>query len=162
MRPSWVTGGSWSKKQICMHSIRWWRPITTQETVNTFRLLEKNEEVNVYKIYYNDHPKLDDRIAYMTSLISSKPPVSVPPDVLAARRMKYLSLTEQVDREDIHLSILSNRPRTALARAQKLLEFHPNAAENLCVEADAYRSLGPRREPYRSELSKHEVKKEQV
>ena len=114
-----------------------------KELVNTFRLLERNEEVNVGKIYYNDHPKLDDRIAYMTSLISSKPPVSVPPDVLAARRMKYLSLTEQVVREDIHLAILSNHPRTALARSQKLLDFHPNSAENLCVEADAYRSLGP-------------------
>ena len=131
------------------------------ELVNTFRLLEKNEEVNVGKIYYNDHPKLDDRIAYMTSLISSKPPVSVPPDVLAARRMKYFSLTEKVDREDIHLSILSNHPRTALARAQKLLEFHPNSAEDLCVEADAYRSLGPwAPRPTDAELSKHEAKKE--
>jgi predicted Zn-dependent protease len=132
-----------------------------KEMVNTFRLLEMNDEVNVYKIYYNDHPKLDDRIAYMTSLISSKPPVSVPLDVLAARRMKYLSLTEQVAREDIHLSILSNRPRTALARAKKLREFHPNSAENLCAEADAYRSLGPwTPRPSDQELSKGEKKKE--
>jgi predicted Zn-dependent protease len=132
-----------------------------RELVNTFRLLEKNEEVNVGKIYYNDHPKLDDRIAYMTSMISSKPPISVPPDVLAARRMKYLSLTEQVDREDIHLSILSNHPRTALARAQKLLEFHPNSPEDLCAEADAYRSLGPwTPRPTDAELTKHEAKKE--
>ena len=133
-----------------------------KELVNTFRLLEKNEEVNVGKIYYNDHPKLDDRIEYMTSMISSKPPVLVPADVLAARRMKYLSLTEQVVREDIHLSILSYHPRTALARAKKLVDFHPNAAENLCVEADAYRSLGPwTPQPTDQELGKHELRKEQ-
>ncbi len=133
-----------------------------KELVNTFRLLEKTEEVNVGKIYYNDHPKLDDRIAYMTSLISSKPPLTVPTDVLAARRMKYLSLTEQVVHEDIHLSILSHHPRTALARAQKLLDFHPNSAENLRFEADAYRSLGPwTPRPSDQELSKDGKQKEQ-
>jgi predicted Zn-dependent protease len=132
-----------------------------RELVNTFRLLEKSEEVNVGKIYYNDHPKLEDRIAYMSTMISSKPPISVPPDVFAGRRMKYLSLTEHVDREDIHLSILSNHPRTALARAQKLLEFHPNSPEDLCAQADAYRSLGPwTPKPSDTEMGKHEAKKE--
>ncbi len=132
------------------------------ELVNTFRLLEINEEVNVGKIYYNDHPKLDDRIAYMNTLISSKPHVSVPPDVLAARRMKYLSLTEPVAREDIHLAILSDHPRTALARSHKLLEFRPNSSENLCAEADSYRSLGPwAPKPTDEELGKQETKKEQ-
>ncbi len=132
------------------------------ELVNTFRLLEATEEANVGKIYYNDHPKLDDRISYMTTMISSKPAVVVPPDVLAARKMKYLSLTEQVDREDIHQAILSNHPRTALARAQKLLEFHPNSAENLCAEGDAYRALGPwTAKPTEKELTRHEEKKEE-
>jgi beta-barrel assembly-enhancing protease len=132
-----------------------------KELVNTFRLLEQNEEANVGKIYYNDHPKLEDRIAYMTSMISSKPAVVVPADVFAARRMKYLTLTSQVAREDIHLAILSSRPRTALARAQKLLDFQPNSAENLCAEADAYRALGPwTPKPSDQELTKHEEKKE--
>jgi predicted Zn-dependent protease len=132
-----------------------------KELVNTFRLLEKMDEVGVEKIYYNDHPKLEDRIAYMSELISSKPPITVPPDVLAARRMKYLSLTELVVREDIHLAILSHRPRTALARATKLLDFHPNSAEDLCAQADAYRSLGPwTPRPSDQELSKGERKKE--
>lgn len=132
-----------------------------KELVNTFRLLEKSEEVNTGKIYYNDHPKLEDRIAYMSTMISSKSPILVPPDVFAARRMKYLSLTEKVDREDIHLSILSDHPRTGLARAQKLLEFHPNSPEDLCAEADAYRSLGPwTPKPSDAEMGKHEAKKE--
>lgn len=133
-----------------------------KELVNTFRLLEENEEANVGKIYYNDHPKLEDRIAYMNEMISTKPPVTVASDVLAARRMKYLNLTQQVVREDIHLAILSDRPRTALRRAQKLLDFQPNSAENLCAEADAYRSLGPwTPRPSDQELTKHEEKKEQ-
>ena len=76
--------------------------------------------------------------------------------------MKYLSLTEQVVREDIHLSILSRRPRTALARAKKLVEFDPNSAENLRVEADAYRALGPwTPRPTDQELSKDGKQKEQ-
>jgi predicted Zn-dependent protease len=133
-----------------------------QELVSTFRLLERMDEVNVDRIYYNDHPKLEDRVAYMTGLISAKPSILVPPEVRGSRRMKYLSLTEQVVREDIHLSILSHRPRTALARAKKLIEFDPNSADNLRVEADAYRALGPwSQRPTDQELSKEGKQKEQ-
>jgi len=132
-----------------------------KELVNSFRLLERMDEVNADKVYYNDHPKLDDRIGYMNDLISSKPPIMVPADVLSGRKSKYLGVTEPVVREDIHLAILSHRPRTALARAKKLADFHPESAANLCAEADAYRALGPwTPRPSDDELSKSGKKKE--
>jgi predicted Zn-dependent protease len=114
-----------------------------REMPNTFRLLQERDEVDVRKVYYNDHPKLEDRIAYTKSLIQSKGPKPVPADVLAERQMKYQSLTEKVDREDIRLAILSHRARTAAARSTKLTDFHPNSADNLYCLAESYRALGP-------------------
>jgi tetratricopeptide (TPR) repeat protein len=75
--------------------------------------------------------------------VASKSPNPIAPEILAERKMKYQTLTENVTREDIRLAILSHRPRTALARATKLLDFHPNSADNLYAAAEAYRSLGP-------------------
>lgn len=126
-----------------------------REMPNTFRLLQRKDEVDVLQAYYNDHPKLEERVEYLTTLVSSKSPKEVPPDVLAARRMKYLNLTEAAAREDIYLAILSHRPRTGLARANKLVDLHPNSADNLYSMAEAYRALGPwTPRPSDQELSK--------
>ncbi len=114
-----------------------------REMLNVFHLLEGRDEVDVAKVYYNDHPALETRIGYMNALIQQKSPSAIPADVLAARKMKYQTLTEVVVREDIHLDVLSHRGRTALARAKKLTEFHPNSADNLFCLGEAYRTLGP-------------------
>jgi predicted Zn-dependent protease len=114
-----------------------------REMPNTFRLLERKDEVDVEKAYYNDHPTLEDRIKYVSDLVTSKSPSMIPPEVLVERKMKYQTLTENVTREDARLAILSHRPRTALARATKLVDLHPNAADNLYAKAEAYRALGP-------------------
>ncbi len=114
-----------------------------REMPSTFRLLEGKDEVDVGKAYYNDHPKLEDRINYISSLVASKSPKPVPPELLAERKARYQTLTEGVSREDVRLAILARRPRTALARAGKLVDFHPNVADNLYYKAEAYRALGP-------------------
>jgi beta-barrel assembly-enhancing protease len=114
-----------------------------KEMAGTFRLLSRKDEVDTTKLYYNDHPKLEERIAYITTLVNTKAPPAVPADVLAERRMKYQSLTEAVTRDDIRLAILSHKPRTARARAAKVLAFHPDSADNLFVMGETYRSLGP-------------------
>jgi beta-barrel assembly-enhancing protease len=114
-----------------------------REMLSTFRLLEQTTEVDVSKMYYTDHPKLDERIAYLSDLVNAKAPKPVPPEVLAQRKMKYRALTEAAVREDVRLSILSHRPRTALARVAKLIDFHPNSADNAYAQAEAYRALGP-------------------
>jgi predicted Zn-dependent protease len=117
-----------------------------REMINAFHLLERKDEADdtpKATPFYSDHPKLEDRISYLTSLINAKAPPTVPPAVLAERRMRYQSLTEAIVREDIRLAILAHHSRTALARATKLTEFHPDSADNLYTVAEAYRGLGP-------------------
>jgi predicted Zn-dependent protease len=133
-----------------------------REMPKAFRLLERKDEVGIPKAYYNDHPKLEDRVNYVTELIDSKAPKPVAEEVLAERRMRYLNATEGVAREDIRLAILSDRPRTALARASKLLEFHPDSPDNLYSAAEAFRALGPwASRPTDEEVSKDGEKKEE-
>jgi predicted Zn-dependent protease len=114
-----------------------------KELPNVFRLLERKDEIGLTKMYYNDHPKLEERVKHMTSLLESKNLQPVPADLLAERKTKYEGITETVDREDINLAIQSHKPRTALARANKLLAMHPNSVENMYCVGEAYRSLGP-------------------
>ena len=114
-----------------------------REMQNTFRLLERKDEVDAGKVYYNDHPKLEDRISYISALVVSKSPKVVPDEILAERKMRYQTLSENVAREDSRMAVLSHRSRTALARATKLVDFHPNSADNLYAQAEAYRALGP-------------------
>jgi tetratricopeptide (TPR) repeat protein len=42
------------------------------------------------------------------------------------------------------LAINAARFRSAVYLAQRLVEFHPNSAENVCWLAESYRTLGPR------------------
>jgi predicted Zn-dependent protease len=114
-----------------------------REMVNTFRLLQRKDEVDLPETFYNDHPKLEDRITYLNALISEKSPVQLPEDIAAAHHSKYLNLTESISREDVQLAILARKPRTALVRATKLVELHPDSADNLYSMAEAYRALGP-------------------
>jgi predicted Zn-dependent protease len=114
-----------------------------REMPNTFRLLERTDEVDLRTIYYDNHPQLEDRIRYISSLIRLRLPDAIAPEVLAERKMRYQTLTENVSREDIRLALLSHHPRIALARATKLVELHPNNPDDLYSRAEAYRSLGP-------------------
>ena len=120
-----VTTGSLSERQIFTRTVNWLRAIMTQTNWSTrfayWSAWMRRTSIRSITITQ----ELEDRIAYMLSLISSKPPILIPPDLLAARRMKYLTLTERVDREDVHLAILSHQPRTGLARATKLLNSTP-------------------------------------
>lgn len=91
-----------------------------REMANTFRLLQRRDEADPAPNYYNDHPKLEERIKYATEL--ARPPAERLEETKTARRTRYLDATDAVDREDIYLAILARRPRTALARAQKLVD----------------------------------------
>ena len=131
-----------------------------REMPKVLALLMRRDEVNLAKTHDRDHPKLDARIAYLNSLLASQPLPPASPGELAARRADFLEATEDVDREDIRLAIIAHRPRTALARAQKLVDFHPDSAANLFGLAESYRALGPwTPRPTLAELSK-EGKKE--
>jgi len=125
-----------------------------KELASAFRLLQRKDEVELQKVYYTDHPKLQDRIAHTEGLIGTRKPNPVPADVLEARKLKYRSVNEELVREDVHLAILSHRSRTALVRAKQLVEFNPDRAANYDALGEAYSSLGPLSpEPEESELT---------
>jgi predicted Zn-dependent protease len=135
-----------------------------REMPKTFRLLEERDEAEPPPkgAIYSDHPKLEDRIGYINAEINSKAPPMVSAEALAERRARYQNLTEGIVREDIRISIMAGRPRTALARANKLLQFHPDSADNLYSQAEAYRGLGPwTSHPMESELTRGGLRRDE-
>jgi len=113
-----------------------------REMANTFKLLQHSYEVELIKVYYNDHPKLQERIAYVNHLIQSKPPRSMP--LIPGVRERYLAQVEEVARHNVQLDLESGRFRTAMAISKKLVAFNPEASDNLYCLGEAYRALGPR------------------
>jgi predicted Zn-dependent protease len=125
-----------------------------KEMIAMFKLLDRDYEVEQIKPFYSDHPKLQDRIAYVDQLLRSKSPNAVSFESLAAAQTRYLTMTEKISRHDIQLNLDNRRYRTALARSQKLVYFNPRSSENLRCLADSYRLLGSKTmEPTGEELS---------
>jgi beta-barrel assembly-enhancing protease len=115
----------------------------------TFQLLEEKLEVEPYVTFYRDHPKLETRVKYTTELAKAKVPATARPVGGAS----YLAMVSGAMRYNIQADIDSRRMRTAVARAQRLVDFKPDA-ENTFLLAEAYRSLGPRPpKPDKQELS---------
>jgi predicted Zn-dependent protease len=133
---------------------------STEEMINTFRLLKKSDEVELSKVFYSDHPKLDERIAYVTDLVQVYRPRSRHPKV---EEEVYNADVEKAARHNIGLDIAEGRARTATAVAENLVRRHPNSSEDAYLLGEAFRALGPRtREPTPEELSnrgKNEARK---
>jgi predicted Zn-dependent protease len=115
-----------------------------EELLRTFRLLETSYEAEYVKLYYRDHPNLQERIAYTGLRLKGDTHKPVSSEQRAVYRLRYLSKTERVLRHDIQLNIYSGRFRTAFALSQKLVDFKPESSENVLHLAEAYRALGPR------------------
>ena len=91
--------------------------------------------------FYSDHEKLQQRITYTTSLAKGKPsPVAKPPVI----DPPYAAGVEKAVRYTIQADIDSRRFRTAVARAQHLVNLHPDDPCDAFLLAEAYRVLGPR------------------
>jgi len=113
------------------------------ELASVFRLLQKKFEIETTKIYYNDHPKLEERVSFVSNLARGKaPPEGSKPRV--ANTEQYFAETEKVLRHNVQLATESGRHRTAVAMAQRLVDRNPKSSDNLLALADGYRSLGPR------------------
>jgi predicted Zn-dependent protease len=113
------------------------------EMVNTIKLLQKDIEGEQLSSFYNDHPKLQDRVNYLSNSISSTA-TKMSDDQLKKAKADYLAQMEQVDRQDVELAILDERFRTAVFVSQKLVDFHPDDSVNVYYLAESYRALGPR------------------
>ena len=114
-----------------------------QEMVNTFKLLQKDIEGEQLNSFYSDHPKLEDRVTYVSNSIDVKArPIS--DEELRPARAQFIFQMEAVDRHDVELAISAGRFRSAQFVSQKLVDFHPDSSENVFYLAESYRSLGPR------------------
>ena len=114
-----------------------------EEMVNVMKLLDKDIEGENIRLFYNDHPSLDERIKYLSSYLGARADKVTHEMELNRERAAYFRSMEPVMRHDIQLAINAGRARSAVYFAQRLVEFHEDS-ENLFWLAESYRALGPR------------------
>lgn len=115
-----------------------------EEMVKSLKLLSNDIEGEQMRLFYNDHPALDERIKYLSTYLGSRADTVTPQMELNREKAAYFRQAESVMRHDIQLSINSGRFRSALYLAQRLVDFHPDSSTNVFWLAEAYRTLGPR------------------
>ena len=115
----------------------------SEQMVKMIKLLQMDIEGEQLNSFYNDHPKLQERVNYLSNSVKS--PVPKPSgEQLPDPRTQYLTQMENVDRHDVSLAINNGRFRSALYVSNKLVNFHPDSSENVFYLAESYRALGPR------------------
>jgi len=108
-----------------------------------FEQLKSSYEVQLDKEargLYVDHPRLDDRIAYVRDEVD-KLPLTGEPIIKSAEYSREMT---GVLRHDVTLEILTGRARTAVGVAQRLIEINPESSEDAFLQGEAYRALGGR------------------
>ena len=108
-----------------------------------FELLRKGPEVDLSKepVFWASHPKLADRVQYVTSMAEQLQPK---PAGLRIGAPEYRAATTSAIRHDAGLALMLGRPRTAVAIAKRLIAEEPTNPDNLALLGDAYRTLGAR------------------
>jgi predicted Zn-dependent protease len=114
-----------------------------EEMVNVMKLLDKDIEGENIRLFYNDHPSLDERIKYLSSYLGARADKVTHQMELNRERAAYFRSMESVMRHDLQLAINAGRARSAVYLAQRLVDFHADS-ENLFWLAESYRALGPR------------------
>jgi predicted Zn-dependent protease len=116
-----------------------------EEMISVMKVLNKDIEGEEIRLFYNDHPALDERIKYLSSYLGGRADKVTPQMELNKEKAAYFRKIEPVMRHDIQLSLNVGRFRSAVYLAQRLVDFHPDS-ENLFWLAESYRALGPRTE----------------
>jgi Zn-dependent protease with chaperone function len=114
-----------------------------EEMVNVMKLLDKDIEGENIRLFYNDHPSLDERIKYLSGYLGARADRVTQQMELNRERTAYFRSMEPVMRHDLQLALNAGRLRSAVYLAQRLVDFHADS-ENLFWLAEAYRTLGPR------------------
>ncbi len=114
-----------------------------EEMVNVMKLLDKDIEGENIRLFYNDHPSLEERIKYLSGYLGARADRVTQQMELNRERAAYFRSMEPVMRHDLQLAINAGRARSAVYLAQRLVDFHADS-ENLFWLAEAYRTLGPR------------------
>lgn len=112
------------------------------QMVKVIKLLQMDIEGEQLNAFYSDHPKLQERVNYLSSSIKSSAN-KLADEPLPDPRTQYLTQMENVDRHDVALAINNGRFRSALYVSNKLVNFHPDSSENVFYLAESYRALGP-------------------
>ncbi len=113
-----------------------------EEMVNVMKLLNKDIEGENIRLFYNDHPALQERVNYLSSYLGARADRITPQMELNREKAAYFRKMEPVMRHDIQMSINAGRFRSAVYLAQRLVDFNPDS-ENVFWLAEAYRTLGP-------------------
>ena len=114
-----------------------------EEMINVMKLLDKDIEGENVRLFYNDHPALDERIKYLSGYLGARAGTVTPQMELNRERASYFRNVEPVMRHNLQLAINAGRARSAVYLAQRLVDFHGDS-ENLFWLAESYRTLGPR------------------
>ena len=114
-----------------------------EEMINVMKLLNKDIEGENVRLFYNDHPALDERIKYLSGYLGARAGTVTPQMELNRERASYFRNVEPVMRHNLQLAINAGRARSAVYLAQRLVDFHGDS-ENLFWLAESYRTLGPR------------------
>lgn len=114
-----------------------------EEMIGVMKLLNKDIEGENIRLFYNDHPALDERIKYLSSYLGARADRVTPEMELHRERAAYFKVMEPAMRRNVQLSINAGRYRSAIYHAQRLVDVHPDS-ENLSLLAESYRTLGPR------------------
>jgi len=114
-----------------------------EEMVNVMKLLDKDIEGENVRLFYNDHPSLDERIKYLSNYLGARADKVTQQMELNRERAAYFKKMEPLMRHDLQLAINAGRARSAVYLGQRLVDFHADS-ENLFWLAESYRALGPR------------------
>lgn len=115
-----------------------------EEQINILKLLGKDIEGEQVKLFYSDHPELQERIKYLSSYLGERADKITPQMVLNREKKVYFRQMQPVMRHNVQLAINASRFRSAVFFAERLVEFDPGSSENQFLAAEAYRTLGPR------------------
>jgi beta-barrel assembly-enhancing protease len=115
-----------------------------EEAINVMKLLSKDIEGEQIKLFYNDHPELQERVRYLTSYLGSRADKVTPEMELHREKAAYFRKMQPVMRHNVQLAINAGRFRSAVYFAQRLVDFDSDSSENVFLLAESYRTLGPR------------------
>jgi beta-barrel assembly-enhancing protease len=110
----------------------------------SFRLLQTTSDLELETVFYNDHPKLAERIDSVTKLAHAV--VSAPPaeETASERARRYTIAVEHSARDSVQQAIDARRYRSAAAFARRLVDRNPESTDMRYLLAEAFRALGPR------------------
>ena len=108
-----------------------------------FRRLQAAHDLEQDRIFYTDHPKLQDRIEYVSAATAPTTAAGTEVDDQASRE-RFRVAVERVSRETVQVAIDARRYRSALALARRLVESDPQISDHAYLLAETYRALGPR------------------